>query len=81
MGRCFLRQASKGGGNRMINVPITFDEAYEFIKLYDTLRDMDFELTKSQQNVFEKIQAGDHLVKTHPSSPFYKVAQADNKAD
>ena len=44
----------------MINVPITFDEAYEFIKLYDTLRDMDFELTKSQQNVFEKIQAGDH---------------------
>lgn len=45
----------------MINVPITFDEAYEFIKLYDVLRDMDFELTESQQNVFEKIQAGDHL--------------------
>ena len=44
----------------MINVPITFDEAYEFIKLYDVLRDMDFELTESQQNVFEKIQAGDH---------------------
>ena len=44
----------------MINVPITFDEAYQFIKLYDTLRDMNFELTKSQQNVFEKIQAGDH---------------------
>ena len=41
----------------MINVPITFDEAYEFIKLYDTLRDMDFELTDKQQNVFEKIQA------------------------
>ena len=40
----------------MINVPITFDEAYQFIKLYDTLRDMDFELTESQQNVFEKIQ-------------------------
>ena len=39
---------------------LTFDEAYQFIKLYDTLRDMDFELTKSQQNVFEKIQAGDH---------------------
>ena len=56
----------------MINVPITFDEAYEFIKLYDILRDMDFELTKSQQNVFEKIQAGDHLVKTHLSSPHYK---------
>ena len=44
----------------MINVPITFDEAYQFIKLYDVLRDMDFELTESQQNVFEKIQAGDH---------------------
>tara|TARA_R100000900_G_scaffold119161_1_gene93864 strand:+ start:182 stop:361 length:180 start_codon:yes stop_codon:yes gene_type:complete len=44
----------------MINVPITFDEAYQFIKLYDTLRDMNFELNKSQQNVFEKIQAGDH---------------------
>ena len=44
----------------MINVPITFDEAYEFIKLYDILRDMDFELTKSQHSVFEKIQAGDH---------------------
>ena len=56
----------------MINVPITFDEAYEFIKLYDVLRDMDFELTESQQNVFEQIQAGDHLVKTHPSSPHYK---------
>ena len=40
----------------MINVPITFDEAYEFIKLYDTLRDMDFELTDKQQSVFEKIQ-------------------------
>tara|TARA_R100000773_G_scaffold42365_1_gene39541 strand:+ start:123 stop:320 length:198 start_codon:yes stop_codon:yes gene_type:complete len=65
----------------MINVPITFDEAYEFIKLYDTLRDMDFELTDKQQNVFEKIQAGNHLVKTHPSSPFYKVAHIDNKTD
>ncbi len=46
----------------MINVPITFDEAYEFIKLYDILRDMDFELTESQQNVFEKIKAGNHPV-------------------
>jgi len=49
----------RGLSTTMINVPITFDEAYEFIKLYDTLRDMDFELTKSQQNVFEKIQASD----------------------
>ena len=37
----------------MINVPITFDEAYQFIKLYDTLK-QDFELTESQQNVFER---------------------------
>ena len=39
----------------MINVPITFDEAYEFIKLYDILRDMDFELTENQDAVFMKI--------------------------
>ena len=45
----------------MINVPITFDEAYQFIKLYDILRDMDFPLTTKQHRVFEKIQAGDHL--------------------
>ena len=44
----------------MINVPITFDEAYQFIKLYDILRDMDFPLTTKQHSVFEKIQAGDH---------------------
>ena len=44
----------------MINVPITFDEAYQFIKLYDILRDMNFPLTTKQQSVFEKIQAGDH---------------------
>ena len=56
----------------MINVPITFDEAYEFIKLYDTLRDMDFELNDKQQSVFEKIQTGNHLVKTHPSSAYFK---------
>ncbi len=35
---------------------ITNDERYEFIKLYDTLRDMDFELTDLQVSVFEKIQ-------------------------
>ena len=44
----------------MINVPITFDEAYQFIKLYDILRDMDLPLTNKQHSVFEKIQAGDH---------------------
>ena len=35
---------------------LTFDEQYEFIKLYDVLRDMDFELTDLQVSVFEKIQ-------------------------
>ena len=34
---------------------LTFDEQYEFIKLYDILRDMDFELTPRQQIVFEKV--------------------------
>ena len=34
---------------------LTFDEQYEFIKLYDILRDMDFELTPNQTNVFEKV--------------------------
>ena len=40
----------------MINVQITFDEAYQFIKLYDILRDMDFPLTSKQVEVFENIQ-------------------------
>ena len=35
---------------------LTFDEQYEFIKLYDILRDMDFELSDKQQSVFEKIE-------------------------
>ena len=40
----------------LINVKLTYDEQYEFIKLYDILRDMDFELSEKQQSVFEKIQ-------------------------
>ena len=40
----------------LINVKITYDERYEFIKLYDILRDMDFESTDTQQSVFEKIE-------------------------
>ena len=40
----------------MIDLELTFDEAYQFIKLYDILRDMDFELTPLQESVFEKIQ-------------------------
>ena len=38
------------------NVKLTYDERYEFIKLYDILRDMDFELSEKQQSVFEKIE-------------------------
>tara|TARA_B100001057_G_C22190407_1_gene696768 strand:+ start:45 stop:182 length:138 start_codon:yes stop_codon:yes gene_type:complete len=40
----------------LIDVRLTYDERYEFIKLYDILRDMDFELSEKQQTVFEKIQ-------------------------
>ena len=36
-------------------IHVTNDELYEFIKLYDILRDMDFELTPRQQSVFEKV--------------------------
>ena len=36
-------------------IHVTNDELYEFIKLYDILRDMDFELTPNQTNVFEKV--------------------------
>ena len=36
-----------------ISVPFNGDELYETIKLYDILRDMDFELTETQVQVFE----------------------------
>ena len=39
-----------------ISVAFTGDELYETIKLYDILRDMDFELTETQVQVFEKLQ-------------------------
>ena len=42
--------------NLTISVPFTGDELYETIKLYDILRDMDFELTETQVQVFEKLQ-------------------------
>ena len=58
----------------MINISLTNDEAYQFIKLYDILRDMDMPLTPKQMSVFEKIQTGDYLVKTHPSSQHYQGA-------
>ena len=39
-----------------ITVPFNGDELYEIIKLYDILRDMDFELSETQGEVFEKLQ-------------------------
>ena len=39
-----------------ISVPFDGDDLYEIIKLYDILRDMDFELTETQVEVFEKLQ-------------------------
>ena len=45
-------------------IVVTFDEAYEFIKLYDILRDMDFELTPLQESVFEKIEQGRTMLRS-----------------
>ena len=42
----------------MINIPLTNDQIYNMVKLYDILRDMDFELTPLQESVFEKIEMG-----------------------
>jgi len=39
-----------------ISVPFDGDELYQIIKLYDILRDMDFEFTETQVEVFEKLQ-------------------------
>ena len=44
----------------MRTINVTNDELYEFVKLYDILRDMDFELTPLQESVFEKVMTGNH---------------------
>ena len=44
----------------MINIPLTNDQIYNMVKLYDILRDMDFELTPLQESVFEKVMTGNH---------------------
>ena len=44
----------------MINIPFTNDQVYNMVKLYDLLRDMDFELTEKQTNVFDKILSMDN---------------------
>ena len=35
---------------------MTHDELYEMVKLYDILRDMDFELTDKQVDVLDRLQ-------------------------
>tara|TARA_B100001250_G_scaffold55483_1_gene42884 strand:+ start:3287 stop:3544 length:258 start_codon:yes stop_codon:yes gene_type:complete len=35
---------------------LTNDELYELVKLYDILRDMDFELTPKQVDVLDRLQ-------------------------
>ena len=39
----------------MKTISLTEDQSYDVIKLYDILRDMDFELTENQDDVFMKI--------------------------
>ena len=39
----------------MIDVELTFDESYQFIKLYDILRDMDMPLRPKQMSLFYKL--------------------------
>ena len=36
---------------------LTHDELYEMVKLYDLLRDMDFELSSKQVNVLDRLQS------------------------
>ena len=51
----------------MIDLELTYDEAYQFIKLYDILRDMDMPLTEKQMSVFEKVQMLKviHIIREH----------------
>ena len=36
-------------------ITLTEKQSYDMVKLYDILRDMDFELTEHQENVFMRI--------------------------
>jgi len=49
----------------IINVPITFNESDEFIKLYEILKDSNFTLTNKQILVFEKIQEGAEMMRSY----------------
>ena len=58
---------------------ITYDEQYEFTKLFDILRDMDFELTPLQISVFEKITEGkdvDQQLREEASRHFDRCPQS-----
>ena len=59
---------------------ITNDERYEFIKLYDILRDMDFELTDAQVSVFEKIQDNSLITVNEPELFPVRHTLADARA-
>ena len=54
--RIYTRQERTMVEKLTVTVPFNGDELYETIKLYDILRDMDFELTETQVEVFEKLQ-------------------------
>ena len=39
----------------MVNLNLSSDQIYHMTRLYDTLRDMDFDLNKEQSEVFDMI--------------------------
>ena len=50
-----------------LSVSVTYDEQYQFQKLYDLLTDMDFPLTQRQHSIFEKIRdAKDASIPVYP---------------
>tara|TARA_B100001094_G_C17447002_1_gene446396 strand:- start:1 stop:297 length:297 start_codon:yes stop_codon:yes gene_type:complete len=55
---------------------LSHDELYEFVKLYDTLRDMDFELTEHQTNVFDRVQS---METTYDKDSAISFTTDDNK--
>ena len=54
--RIYTRQERTMVEKLTVTVPFNGDELYETIKLYDILRDRDFELSETQVEVFEKLQ-------------------------
>ena len=46
-----------------MKIDVTNEERSDFIKLYDILRDMDFELTDLQVSVFDKLQEQENWLK------------------